>query len=200
MLRNTLSNSYLEFIGGDSVEIPDNEALEFGTNSFSVVTWFNFSSAQDWNRIVRGRNPGPWGGGNIGWELQTQAILVHWSLDDKAKNNLQITYDNAGDGTWHHTAMIVNREKKQMVCYLDSEKEKSSNIANIVSISGNVPTIFGGGFKGSIDDVAIFNGVLTQDDVKTIMDKGLSETLKSNLSVSSSDKITATWGQIKSIY
>ena len=50
-----------------------------------------------------------------------------------------------------------------------------------------------------IDDVAIFNGVITQDDVKTIMDKGLPEVLKGNASVSSLDKTASTWGTIKNL-
>ena len=59
--------------------------------------------------------------------------------------------------------------------------------------------IFSGGLNGSIDDVAIFNGVITQDDVKAIMDKGLPEVLKANASVSSLDKTASTWGAIKSL-
>jgi len=191
----------LQFAGGnDLVTIPDDEALEFGKNSFSVVTWFKFSTAQDWNRIVRGRNPGPWGGGNTGWELQTQGSSINWSLDDTAKSNLQTTHTNVADGEWHHTAMIVNREKKVLLAYLDGENEQSLNIANIVSISSNTPPVIGGGLIGSIDDVAIFSGVITLDDVVNIMNNGLSEVLKKNLSVvASSDKAATTWGKIKNI-
>ncbi len=190
----------LQFVGGDSVSIPDDPTLEFGVNSFSVVTWVNFAQAQDWNRIVRSRNPGPWGGGNVGWELQTQGIQIHWSLDDTAKANLQSTYPNGGDGSWHHTAMIVDRVKNVMLTYFDGENELSKNIANIVSISSNTPLVFGGGYVGSIDDVAIFNGVIAQDDVKNIMNIGLSEELKKNLSViASADKVTTSWGMVKNI-
>jgi len=194
-------NKALQFSGGnDLVTIPDDDALEFGTKSFSVVTWFKFSSAQDWNRIVRGRNPGAWGGGNTGWELQTQGSSINWSLDDTAKSNLQTTHTNVADGEWHHTAMIVNREKKTLLAYLDGGDEKSLNIANIVSISSNTPPVIGGGLNGSIDDVAIFNSVITLDDVTNIMNNGLSAVLKDNLSVvASSDKVTTAWGKIKNI-
>jgi hypothetical protein len=188
----------LQFASSDSVTIPDDDTLEFGIKSFSVVTWFKFSTAQDWNRIVRGRNPGAWGGGNTGWELQTQGVSINWSLDDTAKNNLQTTHAGVGNGEWHHTAMIVNREKKTLLAYLDGENEQSLNIANIVSISANIPIVIGGGLNGSIDDVAIFNGVITQDDVKAIMDKGLPEVLKAN-AVSSLEKTASTWGAIKSL-
>ena len=57
---------------GQSIEVPDADSLNFGKESFSVVVWFKFSAAQDWNRLVRERNPSPWGSGNYGWELQTR--------------------------------------------------------------------------------------------------------------------------------
>ncbi len=189
----------IEFMGGDSVEIPNDDSLNFGDKqSFSVVTWFSFSVAQDWNRLVRGRNPGPWTGGNVGWELQTEALKVHWSLDDKAGGHQRNTYENAGDGNWHHTAMIVDREKKVMLSYLDGENEKSVNIANIGSVTSGLPVVFGGGYRGSLDEVAIFNTVITQDEVKTIMNKGLAEILKGIIAVKPKDKLATAWGEIKS--
>jgi len=188
----------IEFAGGESVEIPFDDSLDFGDKrSFSVTTWFKFSAAQDWNRLVRGRNPGPWGGGNTGWELQTQGIQIHWSLDDKAKNNLQSTFADAGNGEWRHTAMVVNREKKTMYIYLDGGNEKTTNIANITSITSGTPIVFGGGYKGSLDDIAIFNVAITPDDVKTIMEKGLVETFKSGAAITSSSRLSTTWGDIK---
>ena len=53
----------MDFSGGASANVPDHEALNFEDNSFTVVLWFNFSAAQDWNRLVRERNPSPWGSG-----------------------------------------------------------------------------------------------------------------------------------------
>jgi hypothetical protein len=189
----------IEFASGENIEVPNQDALNFGDKiSFSVVTWFNFGAAQDWNRIVRGRNPGAWGGGNAGWELQTQLpAMVHWSLDDTAKNTIKNTFNNVGDGNWHHTAMIVDRSKKKLISYLDGENALTVDIANIVSITSGTPLVFGGGFKGSIDEVAIFNAVITQDDVKAIMTKGLAETLKGGAAVDPSSKLGITWGDIK---
>ncbi len=188
----------IEFLGGENVEIPNDDSLNFGDKqSFSVVTWFNFSNAQDWNRLVRGRNPGPWTGGNVGWELQTEALKIHWSLDDKAGAHQRNTYENAGDGNWHHTAMIVNREKKVMLSYLDGENERSVNIANIGSVTSGLPVVFGGGYRGYLDEVAIFNTVITQDDVKTIMSKGLAEILKGIIAVQPVYKLSITWGEVK---
>jgi hypothetical protein len=189
--------SSIDFVGGDSVEISNQDAFVFDDNkSFSVVTWINFKSAQDWNRIVRGRNPGAWQGGNTGWELQTQGLSIHWSLDDVAKNHVRNTFDNVGTGEWRHTAMIVDREKKKLISYIDGGTEKVVDIANIKSITSGTPVIFGGGFVGSIDEVAIFNIAITQDDVKNIMDKGLKNAIGAK-SVDPLSKLSITWGNIK---
>ena len=48
-------------------------------------------------------------------------------------------------------------------------------------------------FSGLIDEVAIFNVVLTEDDIKTIMTKGL----EGISAVSSAGKLATTWAEIK---
>ena len=48
-------------------------------------------------------------------------------------------------------------------------------------------------FLGAIDEVAIFNVVLTEDEINDIMTKGLGIT-----AVSSSGKLATRWGRIKS--
>ena len=50
--------------------------------------------------------------------------------------------------------------------------------------------------KGIVDEVAIFNVALQEEDIIDIMNNGLQKTLK-YLSVESIGKLTATWGDIK---
>ena len=47
---------------------------------------------------------------------------------------------------------------------------------------------------GRIDDAAVFKAVLSQDDIKTIMNSGLQVAA---LALSPSDKLSLTWGKIK---
>ena len=188
----------VEFSGsGQMIEVPDSESLNFGDKqSFTVVVWFKFSQPQDWNRLVRERNPSPWGSGNYGWELQTQGLRIHWSLDDSAGNHVKTTYENAGTGEWRHTAMVVDRENKVMITYLDGDNERRVNIDNIGSVTGNLPVVIGGGIIGAIDEVGIFRAVLSQEDIVQIMKEGLEEVLK-GLAVSPPGKLAAPWGRIK---
>ena len=183
---------------GQLIEVPLSDSLNFGKDkSFTVVVWFNFTSSPNWSRIVRDRNPSPWGSGNAGWELQTQGVKIHWSLDDKAGNHVKTTYENAGTGEWRHTAMVVDRAEKKMTSYLDGENEKSVNIENIGSVTVVPTVIIGGGIVGAVDEVGIFNVPLSADEVKEIMNRGLHEVLL-GAAVSPRSKLATTWGQIKS--
>jgi len=186
----------VDFSAGASVQVPDHESLNFGTDSFTVLLWFNFASPQDWNRLVRERNPSPWGSGNYGWEIQTEGLQIHWSLDDTAGNHQRTTYPSVGDGEWHHTAMVVDRDRKLLISYMDGANERQVNIANMGSVTDTLPIVFGGGYAGAIDEIAIFKGTLELDDIVDIMNKGLSEAVKP-AAVSSSAKLAATWGWVK---
>lgn len=53
-------------------------------------------------------------------------------------------------------------------------------------------------FKGIIDEVAIFNVALTEDEINTIINEGLGKTL-GIAAVSPKDKLTTRWGDIKMI-
>ena len=180
---------------GQKMEVPDSDSLNFEEESFSVVVWFNFKASPDWSRIVRERTPSPWSSGNLGWELQTQGLQIHWSLDDKAGNHKRTTYPDGGNGDWRHTAMIVDRDEQKMTTYLDGE-EKSVDIANIEAVTDVQPVTIGGGITGGIDEFGIFNVVLSADDVTDIMKLGLPEMLVH--AVSPSAKLATTWGRMKS--
>lgn len=185
----------IEFSGG-SINVPDHESLNFDDESFTVVIWFNFDEAQDWNRLLRERTPAPWAGGNPGWEIQTQVLQIHWSLDDEAGNHQKTTYSDAGNGEWHHTAMIVNRDDDMLVSYMDGAGKMTVNIANMGSVTGSLPVTFGGGYRGSIDESALFNVALEEEDIVDIMNLGLAEAVKPE-AVSPSAKLATTWGRVR---
>ena len=52
---------------------------------------------------------------------------------------------------------------------------------------------YAGKFRGIIDDVAIFNVVLSEDDIKSIMNNGLEKAA----AVSPAGKLTTIWADIK---
>ncbi len=98
------------------------------------------------------------------------------------------------DTSWHHHAVLY--DGKNLVHYLDGEE-----IANAPRSPTTVGTtlIIGAEvdgndwFNGFVDEVGIFNVVLTVDDIQSIMTEGL----KLDAAVSSAGKLITTWASIK---
>ena len=107
------------------------------------------------------------------------------------------------DDEWIHVAETRNVKKREYKMYKDGEVasedkwvkcgahpcgDSSPSGLNLLIGSG-----YAGKFRGIIDDVAIFNVVLSQDDITKIMDDGL----ESVLAVSASGKLATTWAKIR---
>jgi hypothetical protein len=102
--------------------------------------------------------------------------------------------------TWYHVAGVWDAGKKSIKLYLDGVLQagtgttpaspgdkKTINIGR--RSDGNADTYF----DGTIDDFAILNVALTEEDIKNLMNNGL----KFYVDASSSDKLATTWSQLK---
>jgi hypothetical protein len=98
------------------------------------------------------------------------------------------------DTLWHHHAVLY--DGKNISHYIDgvvvsSEPRNPATVGTTLIIGEEVDR--NEWFNGLIDEVAIFSVVLGEDDIKSIMSKGL----KSFADVSLVGKLSTTWGQIK---
>jgi len=143
------------------------------------------------------------------------------SHTDVTKKGFQLMYNTAGSGswfdigtgggraaasfaftaaqdTWYHYAGTY--DGSDVKAYIDGVEMASGALSGAIADSGEDVHIGmrpgGDRLKGILDEVAIFNKALTQDEIKDIMAKGLSEAL-GMAAVSPSGKLAATWGQIK---
>lgn len=98
---------------------------------------------------------------------------------------------------WHHIAATY--DGKEMIAYGDGEPFGNRKASFKLSCTTDKPLYVGGGvdrpqyvFDGAIDEVAIFNRALSQDEVKKAM-----EGLSKMLSVGTAGRLSATWGRIK---
>jgi len=86
------------------------------------------------------------------------------------------------DGIWHHAVGVLNRSASTISLYIDG---KFINSASIASLNGfdlssnaffvgarNTGGVGGLNFPGSIDDVRIYNRVLTQPEIQALCDMG----------------------------
>jgi len=102
---------------------------------------------------------------------------------------------------WAHIAMRVDNNNLQVFI---NGKEVIKGAIPAVTF-GNigigdlyaVPAGFNYKFAGMVDEVAIFNKTIDENDIQDLMNKGIGKVL-GIAAVSASDKITATWGEIKS--
>jgi len=98
------------------------------------------------------------------------------------------------DTLWHHHAVLY--DGKNVIHDIDGETVSSeprtpATVGTILIMGEEVDR--NEWFNGLIDEVAIFNVVLGEDDIKNISIKGL----KLVAAISLAGKLTATWGQIK---
>jgi hypothetical protein len=73
---------------------------------------------------------------------------------------------------------------------------KTVNITIMDSVTGSLPVTFGGGYRGAIDEAALFNVALEEEDIINIMNMGLAEAVKPE-AVFPSAKLATTWGRVR---
>lgn len=98
------------------------------------------------------------------------------------------------DTSWHHHAVLYDGEN--LVHYFDGEEvanapRNPTTVGTTLIIGAEVDV--NDWFNGLVDEVGIFNVVLTMDDIKSIMSEGL----ELDAAVSSEGKLSITWGSIK---
>lgn len=179
------------------------KALEFASNHVSIgtfsdytdkvtiVAWIKTPAAPAWSDIVCGPC------GDIIFTLKDHKLNFAGQCANPIPHN---TWSKTllNDDKWHHVGGTY--DGKQVNVYVDGQQEASNPAGGpfttgLKSIGSNAD---GSGeyYNGLIDEFAIFNVALTEDDIKTIMDKGLARAL-GIAAVSPSGKLTATWGSIK---
>jgi hypothetical protein len=103
---------------------------------------------------------------------------------------------------WIHFAATYdsNAKNEHLVVYVNGERAGVSTRPGDIAVTGNAVEIgrWGGGsyFVGIIDEAAIFNTVLSEDDLTTIVEHGLGKAL-GGLGVEPTNKLAVTWGAIK---
>lgn len=187
----------LEFNGAQFVEIASTPDLQLG-DEHTMMAYIYATNIAEHRQIIAKNN---------------EYLL---RIDRAAEGNKMSAFVNIGG--WEPRASSVVPETKkwihfaatfdsganadQLVVYVDGERIGSSTRAGNGAGNNEPVTIgkWGGGsfFMGIIDEVAIFKSVLTEDDLKTIIEHGLEKTIKGIAAVEATDKLAVTWGTLKS--
>jgi len=180
----------LEFDGaGSHVNILNSDSLN--SDSFTLCLWFqpnelriqglaDKTPAPNWRLFMN--NPG----GNIEFD----------ALPGEIGN---VTTPATSTGEWYHVAATYDSDTETAKIYFNgvfNQEAVNVDMNTNSPVNINIASPENNRFSGIIDDVAIFNVALEEEDIQTLMDTGLNETINPS-AVDLSGKLVTTWANIK---
>ena len=187
----------LEFDGAHSVTIESTPDLQLG-EQHTMMAWFYATDITTWRQLIAKngeyllRIDPP----NEGNKMSSFVHLGGWEPRASA--------DVPDTDTWIHFAAIYDKSanNNQLTVYVNGKHAGGSTRPGNPAGNADPVTIgtWNGGsfFVGLIDEVAIFKAILSEEDLQTIMDNGLDQTLGGIAAVDAKDKLAATWAKLKS--
>jgi len=186
----------LEFDGGQWVSIESTPELQAG-EELTMMAWFFATDIGDWRQLI----------------AKSDEYLLR--IDPPQEGNRMSSFVKPGgsweprasasvpdEDTWIHFAATYdsNAKNEHLVVYVNGERAGASTRPGDIAVTANAVEIgrWGGGsyFVGIIDEAAIFNTVLSEDDIKAIADNGLAKAL-GGLAVAPTNKLATTWATLK---
>jgi len=187
----------------DLVFIPDHEAFHI-SDEITQAAWIKLDRLPGAHAIIFGtRNAA--GGRNIGFG---------YGMDPD--NNIKVWTNNAGGGfldiddtktklkagQWYYLAYTHQTDKSGLVeIYVDGKVTHSQKSNNPVDPAGTpnevtIGTWAGEAWPGIVDEVRLWNRVLTEKEIQESMDKGQADFT----AVQPGGKLTTSWGSIKLVF
>ncbi len=186
----------LEFDGGQWVSVDSTPELQVG-EELTMMAWFFATDIGDWRQLIAKSDEyllriDPPGEGN----RMSSFVKPGGGWEPRASANVP------DEDTWIHFAATYdsNAKNEHLVVYVNGERAGASTRPGGIAVTANPVEIgrWGGGsyFVGIIDEAAIFNTVLSEDDLKAIADNGLAKAL-GGLAVAPTNKLATTWATLK---
>lgn len=192
----------LDFDGvDDKIEVP--YSADFDLDDLTIMAWINISEQTGgWQQIMMKQGAGsPQTDRNFMIEVHTTSGRLRGTISSGNQTTDIIGQTVLWDGEWHHLAMTYDMESLKI--YVDGvlEGEKATkaepNKKQVIVTIGSLPDR--NFTRGIIDEAAIFNVALDEDDINDIMNKGLEKALALT-AVSPAGKLNSVWGSIKAQY
>ena len=166
--------------------------------SLTIMAW---AEAESWSpggrrNVIDSITGGMWY--RLGFQPSAGQFEFVCDTGDVVGGREQTVADLSALEGWRHLAGVRDFGKKVLLFYVDGVETATLNFQHEQPIIPEA-LVVGAGHRGTIefwqgriDEVAIFNIALTEDDVKNFMENGLNA-----LSVSRLGKLAGTWGNIK---
>ena len=165
-----------EFDGSnDEVNVVDDGTFDWGaSDSFTVEFWMKPNATTDL-QVAVGRHKGTSGNGS--WWVGREGSKVRLSIGE----NITSAADIDTTGTqWTHVVAIKDVASNQIKLYINGAEDTSTAILSSVNFVGSEPLNLGWfetqyWFDGVLDEMTIYNGVLSADQIKQHFDAGIGE-------------------------
>jgi hypothetical protein len=172
------------FDGTNVVSVPNHADFNFPANSsFSIELWVKYSEIiGDRSNILIGKNDPYAAGAYWAIGIDNPSGQLYFDLRDATGQIYSVQTTSAlSTGAWHHVVAVRSEASNQNILYLDGISvgtpvtfDYTGNFAStgdlyISSLLRNgIPDYF---FKGTLDEIAIYNKALTQVEVSEHMSK-----------------------------
>ena len=186
--------SALEGISGEMIEVQHDEALSLETFTFTV--WVKLEPA----------GLGAWQA-TMGKQVDNPTRNFRFEIDEGGKPRISFASGGqAGAGSVYGTTMVVDQEwhhlaatydMKELKIYVDGLLEGTQQ-KNLEPETNQEPLLMGM-IRGVMDELAMFNVALDEEDILRIKDEGLSKVL-GPAAVKPSGKLSTTWAEVKTQY
>ena len=178
-----VSGNALRFDGASNyVVVPDTAALDFGASTdFSVSAWIRFQGSTSASSHIVTKHSS---GAVAGWHIVVNDPDGRLGVSLRDASTIILTTDDGpiiADQSWHHIAVTFDRDG-DLTRYVDGVQ---SGTADDISSVGNIDNAYdlligqrhdiqaGTYFNGLVDDVEIYNDILTANEVKFLHERGL---------------------------
>jgi hypothetical protein len=159
----------------DYIEINDHEQLSGGGKDMTVTAWFNTVDAGEFQHIVSKTADGS----NKDYYLRILDSRLRFGYEDSGNN--WDTTDSNGEGIktilsnrWYFGAFTYNFTNRQVVLYLNGTIEGQWVLpTDLPDTSGSLMIGIQGydgdaGFEGKIDDIRVYNRMLSEDEINQL--------------------------------
>jgi len=174
----------LSFNGTSSyISVTDDNSLDFKTGDFSVSSWVkNTGNDGVWNMIATKYDATSSDGFFFG--IDSGGHIKFQFYESGSHADIISTTDIGADSAWHHIVITGDRDSSTgLKAYLDGVEETYTTQNNISALPGdwnssgnlkigtdwNEATYH---FKGSIDEVKVYNYALTEEEIKQEYNQG----------------------------
>jgi len=160
----------------DYVSVSNDSSLNFGTTTdFSILAWFKTSDDGNAIYLIHKGNLYT----NTAYSIRkTMANKLVFTIADNSGYVEITSNDTINDGKWHHIAVTANRDGNATMYIDGSIQTNTKSISGIGDIDHTNDLFIGtnksaGQFwNGSIDDVRIYNKVLSLAEILAIYNSG----------------------------